>query len=668
MSSRRSQRPIRSAGRQGWHWPHVLVGVTLLLGLVAYSNLTLHRRDAAASETNRLLGQLDLLLHEESSLLWRALADRSAPVQVARQLGALRTRERAILEARGLTGPVRQRLGDKVDRYHEVLDRELGMLAVNRTADALALERRATDPSFRELSRDLAAQAAEATARGRRAKQVADLTLGVALLVAAVMIGLLFRRSERAHRAVVRAGAELLEQERRALRQSQQSQAVIRHQAQHDALTKLPNRSLFGERVARAVERGGPAVLFVDLDDFKRVNDSLGHAVGDALLITVAERLRACVRPDDTAARLGGDEFAVLLETADADGAALVAQRILTHLAEPFDLGGTTVLVRASIGIATTDSDRRNADLLRDADVAMYVAKAAGKGRYSFFEPSMHERVRSRLQVESELRSALESNQLTVLYQPVVALADGKMVEVEALVRWRHPTRGLLGPGEFLTVAEDTGLILPLGRLVLRHACRQAPMLSEAAGRPIRVGVNVAAQQLADESLVADVAAALDDTGLDPGLLMLEFVESAVMQDSESVARTVDALRRVGVGLALDDFGTGFSSLSHLQRFPINQLKIDQSFVGQIGVGESNMVKVVLQIARTLGLEVVAEGVESPTQADHLRALNCPLAQGYHFSRPLEAEAIADQLRAEPGGAELRGAEPSVASAPQRFG
>jgi diguanylate cyclase (GGDEF)-like protein len=642
----------------------VLVGVTLLLGLVAYSNLTLHRRDAAASQTNRLLGQLDLLLHQESSLLWRALADRSAPVQVARQLGMLRTRERAILDARGLTGLVRQRLGEKVDRYHQVLDSELGMLAVNRTADALALERRATDPSFRELSRDIAAQAAEATTRGRRAKQVADLTLGVALLVAAVMIGLLFRRSERAHRAVVRAGGELLEQERRALRQAQQSQAVIRHQAQHDALTKLPNRTLFGERVARAVARGGPAVLFVDLDDFKRVNDSLGHAIGDALLITVAERLRACVRPDDTAARLGGDEFAVLLESADADSAALVAERILTHLAQPFDLDGTTVLVRASIGIALTRPGHRDTDLLRDADVAMYVAKAAGKGRFSFFEPTMHERVRSRLQVESELRAALESNQLTVLYQPVVALADGNVVEVEALIRWRHPTRGLLGPDEFLTVAEDTGLILPLGRLVLRHACRQAPMLSEAAGRPIRVGVNVAAKQLADESLVADVAAALDDAGLDPGQLMLEFVESAVMQDSESVSRTVDALRRVGVGLALDDFGTGFSSLSHLQRFPINQLKIDRSFVGQIGVGESTMVKVVLQIAQTLGLEVVAEGVESPAQADHLRELSCPLAQGYLFAQPLEAEALAGQLRAASQGAVVRGAEPSVTSAP----
>jgi diguanylate cyclase (GGDEF)-like protein len=420
----------------------VLVGVTLLLGLVAYSNLTLHRRDAAASQTNRLLGQLDLLLHEESSLLWRALADRSAPVQVARQLGALRTRERAILEAHGLTGPVRQRLGDRVDRYHEVLDRELGMLAVNRTGEALALERRATDPAFQELSRDITAQAAEAAARGRHARQVADLTLGAALLVAAIMIGLLFRRSEHAHRAVVRAGAELLEQERRALRQSEQSQAVIRHQAEHDALTKLPNRTLFGERVASAVARGGPAVLFVDLDDFKRVNDSLGHAVGDALLITVAERLRGCLRPDDTAARLGGDEFAVLLEQADADGAALVAQRILAHLAEPFDLDGTTVLVRASIGIATTGGDRRDADLLRDADVAMYVAKASGKGRFSFFEPSMHERVRSRLQVESDLRTALESNQLRVLYQPVVSLADGKVVEVEALVRWQHPVRG----------------------------------------------------------------------------------------------------------------------------------------------------------------------------------------------------------------------------------
>jgi hypothetical protein len=277
MSNRRSRKPARPSGRQSWRWPHVLVGITLLLGLVAYSNLTLHRRDAAASETNRLLGELDLLLHEESSLLWRALADRSAPVQVARQLGELRTRERGILDARGLASSTRRRLSDKVDGYHEVLDTELGMLAVNRTAAARALERRATGPLFQELSRDIATQAAGATARGRRAKRVADLTLGAALLLVALVIGLLFRRSERAHHTAVRASAELLEQERHAHRQSQQSQAVIKHQAQHDALTALPNRTLFGERVAGAVARGGPAVLFVDLDDFKRVNDSLGH-------------------------------------------------------------------------------------------------------------------------------------------------------------------------------------------------------------------------------------------------------------------------------------------------------------------------------------------------------------------------------------------------------
>ena len=624
----------------------MLVGVILLLGLVAYSNLTLHRRDAAAGETDRLLGQLDLLLHEESSLLWRTLADRSGAVQVARELGVLRTRERSILAARGLAGPTRSRLNDKVDRYHGVLDTELGMLAVNRTVDALALEQRATDPSFRELSRDLAAEAAAASARGQRAKQVADLTLALALLLTAVIIGLLFRRSERAHRAVVRAGDELLEHERRALRQVERSQDVIKYQAQHDALTKLPNRTLFGERVAHAVARGKPAVLFVDLDDFKRVNDSLGHAAGDALLVTLAERLRACLRPEDTAARLGGDEFAVLLEMADADGAALVAQRIITHLAEPFDLGGTTVLVRASIGIALTSTGRHDADLLRDADVAMYVAKTAGKGRFSFFEPSMHERVRGRLQVESELRSALESDQLTVLYQPIVALADGTVVAAEALVRWRHSSRGLLGPGEFLSVAEETGLILPLGRLVLRHACQQARALSAAAGRPIRVSVNVAAQQLADDSLVADVAAALDGARLDPGQLVLEFVESAVMQDSESVARSVDALHQLGVGLALDDFGTGFSSLSHLQRFPITQLKIDRSFVSRVGIGEFAMVEVIMQIARTLRLELVAEGVESAEQVGRLRALGCELAQGYYFARPLEAETLVDQLRA----------------------
>jgi len=307
------------------------------------------------------------------------------------------------------------------------------------------------------------------------------------------------------------------------------------------------------------------------------------------------------------------------------------------------------VLVRASIGIALTSTARHDTDLLRDADVAMYVAKTAGKGRFSFFEPSMHERVRGRLQVESELRSALESDQLTVLYQPIVALASGDVVAAEALVRWRHPARGLLGPGEFLSIAEETGLILPLGRLVLRDACQQARALSGAAGRKIRMSVNVAAQQLADGSLVADVAAALDDARLEATQLVLEFVESAVMQDSDAVARTVDALHRLGVGLALDDFGTGFSSLSHLQRFPITQLKVDRSFVGRVGVGELAMVEVIMQIARTLRLELVAEGVESAAQAGRLRALGCQLAQGYHFARPLDVEAFVQRLRTTVG-------------------
>jgi diguanylate cyclase (GGDEF)-like protein len=393
-----------------------------------------------------------------------------------------------------------------------------------------------------------------------------------------------------------------------------------------DSLTGLPNRPYFEERIAATLASGTPAVVaFLDLDDFKQVNDSLGHSAGDRLLTICGERLRRALRADDTVARLGGDEFAVLA-IGDVDSELLV-DRLFDVLAAPVTLEGKRLHLRASIGIAGTDS---GSDLLRNADLAMYAAKASGSNRFAIFTDDMHVHALARLDRREQLERAIENEELVLHYQPIVDLDLGRAAGFEALVRWQHPTRGLLGPGEFIPLAEETGLIVPLGRWVLRQACAQASLW---AGAPY-LSVNVAGLQLEQDGFVDEVACALTDAGLDAGRLVLEVTESSLVGDLE--AERLQALRRLGVRLAIDDFGTGYSSLSYLRRFPMDVLKIDRSFTRD-ACEDSALLNAIVAMGESLGLVLVPEGIEEPEQAEALRALGCRLGQGYLFGRPVPA-------------------------------
>jgi diguanylate cyclase (GGDEF)-like protein len=442
----------------------------------------------------------------------------------------------------------------------------------------------------------------------------------------------------------------------------------LEHQASHDPLTGLPNRALYMDRLAAALARAAGArhacaVLLLDLDGFKHLNDSLGHDHGDRLLVSVARRLRRCLRGEDTVARLGGDEFAILLEeVGDLSEALRVAERVAAALRVPVQLAEQEVFAGASIGIALSSSaDDRPEDLLRFADVAMYRAKETGKGCYEVFYPGMHEQALERLRVETDLRRGLEREEFRVHYQPIVAVESSRIVEVEALLRWEHPERGLVPPGEFIPLAEETGLIVPLGRWVLREACRQARHWHEAHPHhpPLAMSVNLSSRQLRQPGLVDDIAAALRETGLAPQYLQLEITEHVVMGNAPAMVSRLRRLKDLGVRLAIDDFGTGYSSLSYLKRFPVDTLKIDKAFVGDLGAAaggeDAAIVQAVLSLAHTLGLAVTAEGAETAAALDRLRALGCDLAQGYHIARPLPPAAFAAFLaeRAAPPPAEI---------------
>ncbi|MDP8948517.1 MAG: PAS domain S-box protein [Actinomycetota bacterium] len=429
----------------------------------------------------------------------------------------------------------------------------------------------------------------------------------------------------------------------------------LAHQALHDPLTDLPNRVLFTDRLRQALARakrrsGEVAVLFMDLDNLKVINDSLGHEAGDRLLVTASKRIRSLLRPEDTVGRLGGDEFVLLLEDTDSDGAARVAQRILEKLRVPFSLGGRQLSVTASVGITVGDGNRkRAADLLRDADSAMYRAKHAGKARYAVFDETMNTRALERLELEHDLRRAVERNEFVVHYQPKVSLATGKIVGFEALARWEHPERGLLLPERFVPLAEETGLIIPIGEAVLEAACRQANEWHERKPfDPPAMCVNLWARQFKEPGLTESVARILDETGLEPSSLFLEVSESTAMRDVLTTSVVLERLQNLGVRTILDDFGTGYSSLSYLERFPLDYIKIDRSFVGGLGEypGAQVLVSAIISLAHALGLEVVAEGVETEEHFERLRGMGCDLAQGYLFSQPLIAKEAADVLGA----------------------
>jgi diguanylate cyclase (GGDEF)-like protein/PAS domain S-box-containing protein len=426
------------------------------------------------------------------------------------------------------------------------------------------------------------------------------------------------------------------------------------HQASHDTLTGLPNRMLLRDRVDQALarrrrSRAPLAVIFLDLDDFKNVNDTLGHAEGDAVLQEVARRLDGCIRGCDTATRLGGDEFAVLVDDlADESQAITVAERILDALAEPLDVAGRTIEPTGSLGIAFAVDGRDTADaLLRDADAAMYLAKDSGKGAYAIYEPAMHAAAVARLELKVDLARAVAEGDITLVYQPVVDLRSGEIRAYESLARWTHPERGPVSPAEFIPLAEETGHIVPLGRDLLFEACRQAAVFQEACvvGTPLRVSVNVSARQLASDRLIDDVREAVGAAGIRPCDLILELTESAIMSDVELAVARMAELRRFGAGLAVDDFGTGYSSLNSLRSFPIDRLKIDKSFVGGLDDARTRaLTEMIVELGRLLDLQVVAEGIETEAQMHAVLELGCVLAQGYLLQRPAPAADVLAHL------------------------
>lgn len=436
--------------------------------------------------------------------------------------------------------------------------------------------------------------------------------------------------------------------------QVQMAKAQLDHLAHHDLLTNLPNRMLLQDRLSQAIEvsrREGRqlAVMFLDLDRFKHINDSLGHAIGDELLVSVAQRLVSCMRQSDTVGRLGGDEFLMLLPDIEhAQQAALFAQKILTALTVPHRAGVQDLHVSVSVGISIYPDDGLDAQtLIKSADTAMYYAKENGRDNYKFFKPEMNARAVKRQALEAGLRNALERQEFVLHYQPKINLETGSIVGVEALIRWQHPTLGILLPGEFVSIAEDCGLILPIGKWVLREACQQAQRWRQAGLAPISISVNTSALEFRAKDFMNNVRETLESTGLEARYLELELTESVLMRDAASTYSVLSALANLGVKLAIDDFGTGYSSLSYLRKFPIDTLKIDQSFLTQMTDNPDNtaIVSAMISMGRSLRQRVIAEGVETKEQFDFLLSQQCDEGQGYYFGRPVLAPALTQLLQ-----------------------
>jgi diguanylate cyclase (GGDEF)-like protein len=449
----------------------------------------------------------------------------------------------------------------------------------------------------------------------------------------------------------VASGVALEIELRRALADRERRERQLQHDSLHDPLTGLPNRSLFMRRLAAATSRarrddGAFALLFLDLDNFKLVNDSMGHHVGDDLLVAVARRLEQQLRGGDLVARLGGDEFAILLERVDsARDAALLAERVLESLATPLSIGGYEYVSSASVGLVLSSSASEQPEyLLRSADMAMYRAKSAGRARYEMFDRAMHADALARLQTERDLRVAVEREEFELFYQPLVSIDTGVVVGVEALLRWRHPEQGLIAPLHFVPVAEDTGLIVPIGRWVLRSACRQARQWHDdlVVSEPLTLSVNLSVREFAQADLVKEIVSVLEETGFPAQSLQLEITESALIDHGNPAVSTIAELRSMGIRIHLDDFGTGFSSLSYLNRIPLDALKIDRAFTSAIDTEprSRDLVRAIVDLGRALGLGTVAEGVTREDQLGMLRAMGCRFAQGFLFSPPVPAGEI----------------------------
>lgn len=449
--------------------------------------------------------------------------------------------------------------------------------------------------------------------------------------------------------AIALENARLYATVQQELNERKRAEEQLTHNAFHDALTGLPNRALFMDRLGHALERAKRhpesffAVLFLDLDRFKVVNDSLGHAIGDQLLIESARRLTQCVRIEDTVARLGGDEFVILLDGIhDNVDAMLIADRIQQALASSFEFDPHHIFISVSIGIVQSATGYECAeDVLRDADVAMYRAKTLGRGRYEVFDTEMHDRAMTRLELESDLRRAVEQSEFTIYYQPIISFATNRIAGFEALVRWRHPIRGLVAPAEFIPMAEETGLIIPIGQWVLQEACRQMRewQTQFAQESPLTISVNFSTKQFTQTNLVEKIATTLHETGLSAQSLKLELTESLIVEDMQAVAIMLDQLRALGVQVQIDDFGTGYSSLGYLHRLPIDTLKIDRTFINRMGVNGNGpeIVRTILALAHDMGMKVIAEGVETMEQVSKLKNMECEYGQGYYFTQPLDS-------------------------------
>jgi diguanylate cyclase (GGDEF)-like protein len=442
-----------------------------------------------------------------------------------------------------------------------------------------------------------------------------------------------------------------------------EAEIQLAHQAYYDPLTQLPNRHFFTERLAQALagrdeQAGRIALFFLDLDRFKVINDSLGHELGDRLLTIVAERLRVAMRPGDLIARLGGDEFTILLEGLHSlEEALAVARRCIAMIQRPVLLAGREVVVTPSIGIVFNPGARTTTDLMRDADVALYQAKGQGRGRFVLFDQAMNARALARLDLEADLRRALHAGEFALVYQPILALPARRIVGVEALIRWHHPARGMISPLDFIPIAEEIGLIVPLGRWVLTEACRQLRewQRTNPAAADLTLSVNLSAREFRQPDSVEVIAAILAESGLAPERLQLEITESVLMDDARATILALESLNALNVRLAIDDFGTGYSSLAYLKRFPLDTLKIDRLFIDKLDSDgeDAAIVRAIVTLAHTLGLTVVAEGIEREAQIPFLVALGCEEGQGYYFARPLPPAALdallAEQLAAAAG-------------------
>ena len=627
------QRQRRLAG-----WAGTLLALVIALA-AAGTIIMLHDRSTDSLRTQRLLGDLQGQASRQSALVDRAIAARQLGLDGVQELQAARGELIDVLAevVRLAPGAEAPALREAFQTHQVAVDDAVRLLAAGQFAPAQAVDEERVDPSFDLLRGTITVTSDWYGARARRTDRLADLGTVVSLAAAALLVSLLYRRWRR-------------EQTR--------FERMLTYQGFHDLLTTLPNRALFADRLGQALARAvrgqeTVGVLLLDLDGFKAINDSLGYGAGDQLLVAVARRLDACVRIEDSVGRLGGDEFIILLERlANESDAVRVAERIMQVFEEAFVIAGREVFINGHIGIALASQvagTRQPAgqqgadDLLRQADAALHRAKGGGEVRYAVFDPDLNAYALARLELEADLRGATERGEFVVHYQPRVALATGRIVGTEALVRWAHPQQGLVAPAQFIPTADETGLIVPIGRWVLAEACRQGRAWQEEfpGDPPLTVHVNLSARQFQHSELVKDVARTLQETGLDPHSLMLEITEGVLMTDAEASIVTLKKLRDVGVQLAIDDFGTGYSSLGYLKRFPVDILKIDRSFVDGLGTDpeDTAIVEAVITLARTLGLVATAEGVETAEQLANLRALDCELGQGYYFAKPLPAAA-----------------------------